>query len=105
MAMIQTGTVELDSNKPSSTTPKDTSTFTQVNFPTPFPSGSKVAVVPMTQTFNGPQTPGLRIADVTPTGFKIKINETVVDKSGTHNALSDGIHAQETIGWIAFTTA
>jgi hypothetical protein len=35
-------------------------------------------------------------------GFKIKMNEVVVDKSGAHNALSDGIHAEETIGWIAF---
>jgi hypothetical protein len=103
MAMIQTGSIQLDSDKPSATTPGDTSAFTQVNFPTPFPSGTNVVVVPMTQTFNGPQTPAIRIADVTPTGFKIKMNEVVVDKSGAHNALSDGIHAEETIGWIAFS--
>lgn len=103
MTMIQTGTIKLGSNKPSSIRDRDTSDFAQVNFPTPFPSGSNVVVVPMVQTFNGPQTPGLRVAEVTPTGFKIRINETVVDKSGTHNAISDGIHAEETIGWIAFS--
>jgi hypothetical protein len=43
-----------------------TSTFTRVTFPTPFPAGSSVVVLPLTQTF---------IHDVTNTGFLIRLNE------------------------------
>jgi hypothetical protein len=100
MSMIQTGTLQLDSTNPSATDPTDTSTFTQVTFPTPFPDGADVIVVPFVQTFNGADTPGLRIVDVTTTGFKIRINETVV-MGGV--PLSDGTHNTETVGWIAST--
>ncbi|WP_380281655.1 hypothetical protein [Kitasatospora purpeofusca] len=99
MSMIQTGRLQLNSTNRSATGGGDTSTFTQVTFPTPFPTGTEVIVVPFVQTFNGPDTPGLRIADVTTTGFKIRINELV----GRGTALSDGPHTTETIGWIAGT--
>ncbi|GAA1392340.1 hypothetical protein GCM10009639_23740 [Kitasatospora putterlickiae] len=97
--MIQTGTLQLNSTQPTALSGGGTSTFTQVTFPTPFPAGSEVIVIPFVQTFNGPDTPGLRIADVTVTGFKIRINELV----GRGSALSDGPHTVETIGWIAST--
>ena len=96
--LFQTGTILLSESSPSATS-TSTSTFTKVNFPTPFPSGSKVIVIPMVQTFDGPHTPGLRIADVTNTGFKIRINELVTNKG----ALSDGVHNKELIGYVAFT--
>ena len=99
---IQTGSIELDSSSPSATSDGDTSTFTEVTFSIPFPTGSTVIVVPMVQTFRGSDTPGLRLADVTTTGFKIRINELVVSKGGKE-ALSDGIHLRETIGWVAFS--
>ncbi|MFF7454139.1 hypothetical protein [Kitasatospora sp. NPDC008115] len=99
MSMIQTGTLQLDSTSRSALSGGGTSTFTQVTFPTPFPAGSEVIVVPFVQTFNGPDTPGLRLADVTTTGFKIRMNELV----GRGSALSDGPHTLETIGWIAST--
>ncbi|MEU9608465.1 hypothetical protein [Streptomyces sp. NPDC048057] len=99
MSMIQTGRLQLNSPNPTEVTGGDTSTFTQVTFPSPFPANATVIVVPFVQTFNGPDTPGLRIADVTTTGFKIRINELV----GTGRALSDGPHTSETIGWIAST--
>ncbi|GGQ84475.1 hypothetical protein TR51_00285 [Kitasatospora griseola] len=99
MAMIQTGRLQLNSTHPTEVTGGNTSTFTQVTFPSPFPAGASVIVVPFVQTFNGPDTPGLRIADVTVTGFKIRINELV----GSGRALSDGPHTTETVGWIAST--
>ncbi|MER7579609.1 hypothetical protein [Kitasatospora sp. NPDC097691] len=101
MTMIQTGKLQLNSTNASEVTGGVTSTFTQVVFPSPFPdnanANANVIVVPFVQTFNGPDTPGLRIADVTTTGFKIRMNELV----GTGRALSDGPHTSETIGWIA----
>lgn len=103
MNTIQTGVFSLDSRQPSAIKSGDTSTFTQIDFPTPFPEGSQVVVVPMEQTFNGPDTVGLRIADVTTTGFKIRMNELVACADGRTTALSDGTHGTETIGWIAFT--
>ncbi|MGW3071555.1 hypothetical protein [Kitasatospora sp. NPDC001132] len=99
MSMIQTGKLELNSTNASELTGGATTTFTQVTFPTPFPDDAAVIVVPFVQTFNGPDTPGLRIADVTTTGFKIRFNELV----GRGRALSDGPHTFETIGWIAGT--
>ncbi|MFE7593656.1 hypothetical protein ACFU6K_30065 [Kitasatospora sp. NPDC057512] len=99
MSMIQTGKLQLNSTSATELTGGATSTFTQVVFPTPFPNDANVIVLPFVQTFNGPDTPGLRIADVTTTGFKIRINELV----GSGRALSDGPHTTETIGWIAST--
>ena len=101
MSLVQTGVLLLNSTNPSETTGRDTSTFTRVTFPTPFPRGSRVIVTANVQTFNGPQTPGLRISDVTEAGFLIRLNELVVN--GSPSALSDGLHAEETIGWIAAT--
>ncbi|MEU3601896.1 hypothetical protein ABZ714_24710 [Streptomyces sp. NPDC006798] len=99
MSMIQTGKLQLNSTSATEVTGGVTTTFTQVTFPSPFPSNAAVVVIPFVQTFNGPDTPGLRIADVTSTGFKIRMNELV----GTGRALSDGPHTSETIGWIAST--
>ncbi|MER8044762.1 hypothetical protein [Streptomyces sp. NPDC094032] len=98
MSMIQTGRIELNSTHPVATVGGDTSTFTQVTFPTPFPAGSSVVVLPLTQTFNGPETPGIRVHDVTVTGFKIRFNEL---NGGAFR--SDGLHATETVGWLATT--
>jgi hypothetical protein len=74
-----------------------------VEFSDPFPvdPNLNVIVIPMVQTFNGSNTPGLRITDVTNTGFKIRLNELVVNKDGKTQALSDGAHNNETIGWVA----
>jgi hypothetical protein len=99
MSMVQTGRLQLNSTRPTAVTGGDTSTFTQVIFPSPFPDNATVIVVPFVQTFNGPDTPGLRISDVTTTGFKIRMNELV----STGKALSDGTHTFETVGWIAST--
>lgn len=98
MSMMQTGTVDLDSRTPSEIRGNQTSTFTRVTFPTPFPAGARVIVIPMVQTFHGPQTPGVRIADVTVEGFLIRFNELV---AGTR--ISDGVHTTETVGWVAYS--
>ncbi|MFY1675634.1 hypothetical protein [Streptomyces sp. WMMC905] len=97
--MIQTGRLRLNSSSPVAVAGGDTSSFTQVTFPAAFPDGSTVVVIPFVQTFNGPDTPGLRIADVTPVGFKIRINELHAHGEVT----SDGAHTTETVGWIAGT--
>lgn len=98
-ANIKTGALDLKSSVATETTGGKTSTFTKVTFPTPFPSGATVAVVPMVQTFNGPETPGLRIADVTTKGFLIRFNELMAGGK----ALGDGTHVNERVGWVAFT--
>ncbi|MFH9550982.1 hypothetical protein ACIBAH_26075 [Streptomyces sp. NPDC051445] len=98
MSFIQTGKVDLRSDDPIETSGGNTSTFTRVTFPSPFPPGSNVVVFPLTQTFNGPETPGIRVHDVTNTGFLIRLNEVY---AGTTK--SDGKHTTETIGWLAAT--
>ncbi|MFI7424907.1 hypothetical protein [Nonomuraea sp. NPDC049684] len=99
MSMIQTGSLQLDSKHPVEENGGNTTTFTQVTFPTPFPSGAQVVVIPFVQTFNGPYTPGIRIAEVNPQGFKIRFNEVLVSST----VKSDGYHSTETVGWIAAT--
>ena len=99
MSTIQTGSVQLSSPGSPVTTGGDTTNFETVIFPTPFPDNSNIIVIPMVQTFNGQDTPGVRIADVTTTGFKFRMNELVAGGQ----ALSDGGHITETIGWVAFS--
>lgn len=99
MSLVQTGILNLASTNAPELIGGNTSTFTQVTFPAPFPAGSTVIVTANVQTFNGAETPGVRIADVTEKGFRIRINELV----GGGKAISDGRHAEETIGWIAAT--
>ncbi|MGW5122062.1 hypothetical protein ACWEQ8_42610 [Streptomyces noursei] len=99
MSMVQTGKLQLSSTNATAVTGGDTSTFTQVTFFSPFPDNAAVIVIPFVQTFNGPDPPGLRIADVTTTGFKIRINELVANGK----TLADGPHTSETVGWIAST--
>ncbi|MCT7377962.1 hypothetical protein [Chelativorans salis] len=103
MSQVQTGVVELKSANAPALKGDDTSSFTPVQFPKPFPNGSKVIVITETQTFHGPDTPGIRLADVTPAGFKIRINELVGSSGGKENqAMSNGIHVAERIGWVAY---
>ncbi|MFJ2153979.1 hypothetical protein ACIOHB_35125 [Streptomyces microflavus] len=99
MAMFQTGKVTLDSGSAIETAGGNTSTITQVTFPSPFPAGTKVIVLPLTQTFNGPETPGIRVHQVTERGFMIRLNEVNVNPS----VKSDGKHMAEEIGWLATT--
>ncbi|MFF0561472.1 hypothetical protein [Streptomyces sp. NPDC004266] len=98
MSMTLTGKLTLRSDNPVETRGGNTSTFTRVTFPTPFPEGAEVVVLAQVQTFNGPHTPGLRLANVTREGFLIRMNELY----GT-NVQSDGTHGNETVGWFAST--
>lgn len=98
MSMTQTGSLTLRSDHPVETQGGNTSTFTRVDFPTPFPDGAEVVILAQLQTFNGPHTPGLRIADVTPQGFLIRMNEVYAT-----DAKSDGTHGNEKVGWFATT--
>ncbi|WP_431810011.1 hypothetical protein [Jejubacter sp. L23] len=95
MGYMKFGTVQLDSDQASAL--NGIETFTRVKFQHPFPTGSRVVVFAQTNTFNGPDTPGIRIADVTPEGFSVRINELVAKGS----PVSDGTHTQETVAWFA----
>jgi hypothetical protein len=72
-------------------------TWHKVTYDVPFDSNKKVVVIPMTQTYRGNGTPGLRIQNVTPLGFEIRFDEVV----GTGN-LSDGAHTTDVVGWVAY---
>ncbi|MDT0268978.1 hypothetical protein RM844_22080 [Streptomyces sp. DSM 44915] len=98
MSMIQTGKVELSSQHPVETQGGNTSTFTRVDFPSAFPAGSDVIVQVTVQTFNGADTPGIRLHDVSETGFLIRINELF-----GAGVKGNGQHGPETIGWTAYT--
>ncbi|GHC71347.1 hypothetical protein [Streptomyces flavofungini] len=98
MSMVQSGKLNLDSAHSLETQGGKTDTFKRVDFPTPFPAGSNIIVQVTVQTFNGPETPGVRLHEVSNTGFKIRLNEIYGG-----GVTADGKHASETIGWTAHT--
>jgi hypothetical protein len=63
-----------------------------------------VVVIPMTQTYNGPETPGLRIRDVDFDHFQIRFDEVVIKTGSTGSAdySANGAHGDETVGWVAY---
>jgi len=69
-------------------------TWHREEFKPPFEAGQQVVVIPMTQTYHGNQTPGLRIRNVDHQGFEIRFDE-VVD-------LHEGKHVDEIVGWVAY---
>ncbi len=73
----------------------------RVNFDPPFGSNKRVVVIPMTQTYNGNEIPGLRIRNVTQTSFEIRFDEANILKDGGKYA-SDGDHIDEVVGWVAY---
>jgi hypothetical protein len=68
----------------------------KVTFDVPFEKGKRVVVIPMTQTYAGNNTPGLRLQNVTNLGFEIRFDELV----GIGD-LSNGNHQKEIVGWVA----
>ena len=100
---FRVGSVNFNENQPSALQASDTSSFHQVTFSSPFDPGRRIIVVPFVQSFNGAETPGLRITDVSNTGFRIRMNELVAKVPGITgaSALSDGPHINEEIGYIA----
>ncbi|MFP5271765.1 lamin tail domain-containing protein [Coleofasciculus sp.] len=79
---------------------RQSQTWHTVEFDPPFPGDTQVAVIPMTQTYNGQETPGLRIRNVTSEGFEIRFDEIVAQG---HSA--DGAHLDETVAWIAYSVS
>ncbi|HLO84794.1 MAG TPA: hypothetical protein VK203_07245 [Nostocaceae cyanobacterium] len=77
---------------------RQSNTWHHITFDVPFAEDKKVVIVPMVQTYNGFETPGLRIQNVSRLGFDIRMDEVI----GTGNNLSDGIHVPEVVGWIAY---
>ena len=78
----------------------------KVNFDPPFSSdkAKSVLVIPMTQTYNGGETPGLRIKGVTHEKFYIRFDEAVIITGGGDGAdySANGSHVDETVGWVAY---
>ena len=75
-------------------------TWHEVPFDPPFPEGTSVFVIPMTQTYNGGETPGLRVKNVTPAGFEIRFDEVHILNPSDNG--SDGDHVNERVGWAAY---
>ena len=99
---MRCGCFDLKTDGPSEADDGDTSRFHQVNFDRPFRKGAKVVVLAQVQTFNGVNTPGIRIAEVNEFGFKIRLNELVGHPDGKLKRYSDGHHKEETIGYVAY---
>lgn len=80
-------------------------TWRTVRFNPPF-CAKNIVVIPMAQTRNGPDTPGLRIRRVTRTSFQIRYDEVYYtrDLSNTVGPYgSNGVHPLfEKIGWVAY---
>ena len=102
--LIQSGYFTHRERNKSELTVGDTSSFERYKFATPFPRGVKPIVIPFIQTFGGPNTPDIRIADVDEKGFLFRIQEVVVCNPGV-SALSDGPHLPEVVGFIAVAPA
>lgn len=77
-------------------------TFTRVTFDTPFPVRTQVVVHAMLQTYEGRDTPDVRVQNVSETGFEVMLNEVMFTDAATQQFMrADGVHARETMGWIA----
>ena len=97
--LIQTGTV------PNFTASRKTG-WHKVNFPQSF--ASTPVVFAQCQTFRGPDTPGIRIQNVSTTGFEVRMDElqasgaTSSKQGSLGKFVSDGIHPNpEVLGWMA----
>ena len=73
-----------------------------VQFQPPFAENMAVVVIPMTQTYKGGETPGLRIRNVTHASFQIRFDEAVIVTCPSGNCSADGNHVNETVGWVAY---
>jgi len=80
----------------------------KVSFPHPF--SSTPVVFAQIQTYKGPDTPGIRIQNVSTTGFEVRMDElqahgavsSIQGKLGKF--VADGIHPNpEILGWMAIS--
>lgn len=81
----------------------------QVTFPQAFSGSGEIVVTAQIQTYNGMDTPGLRIQNVDATGFQVRMNELVGNDVSSSAAgdlgkiqTNDGHPNAETLGWIAY---
>jgi hypothetical protein len=72
---VQSGSIKLNGSDTSGTIEGETLAFRWVKFPSPFPKGSDVVVIPMVQAFSGLHTPGITIDEIDNEGFKVSIGE------------------------------
>jgi hypothetical protein len=81
---------------------RKSNTWLTVKYDPPFGSDKTVVVIPMTQTYNGPDTPGLRLRNVTPSSFEIRFDEVYISTAGGQYS-ADGLRVHpESVGWVAY---
>lgn len=84
---------------------RESGDWRKVDFRPPFCTKC-IVVIPMAQTHRGPDTPGLRIRNVTSAGFEIRYDEVFYsrDLGGAPGPFgSNGNHPKsEDVGWVAF---
>lgn len=103
---IQTGKVD------NFTASRDTGWYA-VTFKNPFPEGIVPTVFTQVQTYNGADTPGVRLRKITNTGFEVIMNEIIMyGATATKDSVvtelgkvsSDGVHPHaETLAWMAIS--
>jgi len=94
--------IEIRSGVISVTAGRKAGSWDAVRFNPPFASGATVAVVAKTQTYNGIETPNLRIRNVTIQGFELRFDEVYyLDATTGQVSSADGVHSAEDVGWIA----
>ncbi len=78
----------------------------KVTFPNTF--SSTPVVLAQTQTYKGADTPGIRIQNVSTSGFEVRMDElqahgaTSSTQGNLGKFMADGVHPNpETLGWIA----
>ena len=81
-------------------------TWKTVKFNPPFSKESRVIVLAQCQTHRGPDTPGLRIQNVTHESFQIRYDEVYYTRDLTNTEGpygSNGAHPNlEDVGWAAY---
>ena len=92
---VQTGALQINAEPPTTDVANPTG-FTRVDCAHPF--AETPVVIAMVQSFNGEDTPGLRLREVSRTGFEIRMNE-LVNRGNPLGPISG--HTTETIAWVA----
>lgn len=100
--MFQVGTFICGSDSASATDTSDLSSFVDIDFPVAFPDGYEVVVILQTQSFNGSNTPGIRISSTSSKGFSWRFNEVIINVQDNSSIVSDGTHYEETVAWLAY---
>ncbi len=79
------------------TADRDNNTWQTVTFDPAMNDSKDHIAFAQVQSYNGAQTPGLRIRNVTHEGFEMRMDEVI-----SSGETADGTHAAEDVSWIAY---